>query len=102
MPVYLSFFRQMKLFISSLVIAILATISYHDAHVNAYKVLGIFHTISKSHYIVGNALMKGLAEAGHEVTIISPFREKNPPKNYKEIYLDGLEEASRQGRPICL
>ncbi|KAG5880368.1 hypothetical protein JTB14_029494 [Gonioctena quinquepunctata] len=47
-----------------------------------------------SHNIINNALMSGLAEAGHDVTIISPFTEKNPPKNgsWREIILDGFIE----------
>lgn len=37
-----------------------------NAH--GYNILGVFHTGGKSHYIVGSALMKGLAEAGHNVS----------------------------------
>lgn len=88
----------MKLFLPSFAIAFLATISYHDVDVSAIRILGIFNTLSKSHWFLGNALMKGLAESGHDVTFISPFREKNPPKNYKEIHLDGLAEQSRESK----
>ncbi|KAG5880366.1 hypothetical protein JTB14_029492 [Gonioctena quinquepunctata] len=47
-----------------------------------------------SHYILDNALMRGLAEAGHDVTLISPFTDKNPPENgsWREIILDGFLE----------
>lgn len=61
---------------------------------DAARILGIFPVAAYSHYALGSALMKALAEKGHEVSIITPFREKNPPKNYREIYLDGLSDQS--------
>lgn len=53
-----------------------------------YRVLGVFPIPMKSHYYVGRGLMQGLAERGHEVTVISPFKEKKPIKNYNEIFID--------------
>ncbi|KAJ8928778.1 hypothetical protein NQ314_018636 [Rhamnusium bicolor] len=42
-----------------------------------------------SHYFLGNALARGLAEVGHDVTMVSPFEEKNPPKKgkYRSVIL---------------
>ncbi|VEN63192.1 unnamed protein product [Callosobruchus maculatus] len=56
-----------------------------------YKILVIFPTPIISHYILGEALASGLAEAGHDVTIVSAFQTKNPPNNgsYREIVLTG-------------
>lgn len=51
------------------------------------KILGVFSSPSKSHYFVGFSLMKGLANKGHEVTIIAPFKERNPVKNLKTIFI---------------
>jgi len=45
----------------------------------------VSHTASKSHHTVGFALAKGLAAAGHEVTLISPFPQKKPVKNLFDI-----------------
>lgn len=59
---------------------------------DAYRILGVFTMASYSHYIAGNRLMKELAERGHDVTIITPYKEKNPPKSYRQIYLEGMEE----------
>lgn len=56
---------------------------------DAYRVLGIFHAGSKSHYHLGSALMAALAEKGHEVTLIAPFKLDKPVANLTEIYLDG-------------
>lgn len=49
-----------------------------------YRILGVFPVPSKSHYYVGEALMQGLAERGHEVTLISPFQSSNPINNNNE------------------
>lgn len=64
--------------------------------VNSYKILGIFPVASRSHYYVGHALLKGLANQGHEVTVISPFRVKTPIPNYTEVFLEDSYELFRQ------
>lgn len=61
---------------------------------NCYKILGIFPLGSTSHYAVGEATLKALAEAGHDVTMISVMKTKKPMKNYKEIIIpDSMKEA---------
>lgn len=65
--------------------------------VNSYKILGIYPVGSKSHYYVGHALMKGLALEGHDVTVISPFRLKEPIPNYTEVFLEGAYEGLQTG-----
>lgn len=66
---------------------------------NSLRLLGVFPMPPNSHYILGFKLMKGYAEAGHDVTFISPYetKEKDLPKNgtWKEIYLKGTEQAFR-------
>uniref|UniRef100_V5GU86 UDP-glucuronosyltransferase n=1 Tax=Anoplophora glabripennis TaxID=217634 RepID=V5GU86_ANOGL len=67
------------------------------------RILGMFPTSSPSHYILGGALMKGLAEAGHDVTVISPFVHKHPPKKgkWREIILEGfMEEFNKKFESI--
>lgn len=49
---------------------------------------------SKSHTAVNVAIVKELADRGHEVTVISPFPEKSEIPNYKNIALD--EQAIEQ------
>lgn len=66
----------------------------------AANILGIFPTTSKSHYITSGALMKSLAAAGHNVTMISQFSEKKPIPNFRPYTLDGLKEALEEGSPI--
>ncbi len=60
--------------------------------IESYKILGIFHTTSKSHYIAGGALMKGLAEKGHDVTVISPYPQSKPLKNFHDVTVLGVDK----------
>ncbi|CAH0556951.1 unnamed protein product [Brassicogethes aeneus] len=41
------------------------------------KVLLVFPVPSSSHHILGTSLAKGLANAGHDVTLVSPYVDKN-------------------------
>lgn len=61
-----------------------------------YRILGVFPIPSKSHYYVGQALMQGLAEHGNDVTVISPFKEKKPIKNYNEIFIENSYDWFRE------
>nr|NP_652626.1 UDP-glycosyltransferase family 302 member C1 [Drosophila melanogaster]ACL89167.1 Ugt86Da-PA [synthetic construct]AAF54591.1 UDP-glycosyltransferase family 302 member C1 [Drosophila melanogaster]AAL28439.1 GM04645p [Drosophila melanogaster]AAO74690.1 RE18708p [Drosophila melanogaster]AOQ05761.1 Ugt86Da-RA [synthetic construct] len=65
--------------------------------VSAYNYLVVLHTAARSHYHVGSALAKGLAAAGHQVTIISPFELKKPIKNIKDVPAKSIL-TSMQGR----
>ncbi|CAH1381348.1 unnamed protein product [Tenebrio molitor] len=62
--------------------------------VHSARILGVFPGPIPSHYFLSNSLMKGLAEKGHDVTMISPFVDKIPPKNgsYTNIVLTGFAE----------
>lgn len=62
--------------------------------VETSKILGVFPLATGSHYNLYSQLMKGLAEAGHEVTMVSPYRFKEPPKRgkYRDLVLDGFAE----------
>ena len=55
---------------------------------NGYRILGVFPTQCKSHWIIGHSVMKSLAKAGHSVTIISPFPLKTSIENYHDVSLD--------------
>ncbi|XP_050310241.1 UDP-glycosyltransferase UGT5-like [Anthonomus grandis grandis] len=63
--------------------------------VQGLKLLLVFPLPARSHYILGNELGKGLALQGHEVTMLSSFEEKNPPKGYEEILLHELTDRQR-------
>lgn len=73
-------------------------INIHNSE--AYRILGIFHMGSKSHFHVGSALFKALAKAGHDVTLIAPFKSDKPVENYTEIWLDGYEAHMKEGNVL--
>ncbi|KAJ3642482.1 hypothetical protein Zmor_025265 [Zophobas morio] len=83
----------MKIFV-----ALVCLVVFHSS--KCAKILGVFPMPSPSHYILGSSLMKGLAEQGHDVTVIAPFVEKNPPKkgSYRQIELTGFVETHEQRR----
>lgn len=56
--------------------------------IDAYRILVVFPPTAYSHYALGNRLAKALAEKGHEVTMIAPRKEANPPKLYRQIYME--------------
>uniref|UniRef100_A0A182NHH7 Uncharacterized protein n=1 Tax=Anopheles dirus TaxID=7168 RepID=A0A182NHH7_9DIPT len=64
----------------------------------AYRILCIYPSSGRSHVIVGQALMKGLAERGHDVTMVSPFKLSKPVPNYREIVVqkEDLGQMSRE------
>lgn len=51
------------------------------------KILGLFPHPAISHYQFFQPIMRGLAEAGHDVTVISHFPDKSPPAHYKDLVL---------------
>uniref|UniRef100_A0A336KDN1 CSON005611 protein n=1 Tax=Culicoides sonorensis TaxID=179676 RepID=A0A336KDN1_CULSO len=54
--------------------------------IQSYRILGLFIHPGRSHYVVFNPLMKGLAAKGHNVTVVSYFPEKeNSVPNYKDL-----------------
>ncbi|EDW66951.1 UDP-glycosyltransferase UGT5 [Drosophila virilis] len=64
---------------------LLLLLSVSLGHVWGYSFLLISPTAAKSHFYVGQALAKGLVAAGHEVTVVSPFPQKKPIKNYVDV-----------------
>jgi len=74
------------------VLLLLATVSY----VNSYKILGVIPTMARSHFFVGSALMKGLAEKGHQVTVVSAFPQKKPLKNYRDVPTPNILEIWKE------
>lgn len=70
----------------------------------AYRILGVFPMPGKSHYFLGGTLMKALADAGHDVTTVTPFIDDYTPKSngsWNTVYLDGHVEYMT-GTYFCL
>ena len=68
------------------------------------KILAIFPFQSRSHLIMGSALMKELLKRGHEITMISHHPEKEKIANYTDIYVKTtmMDVLGDQGkRTLC-
>lgn len=61
--------------------------------VAAYNYLVVLPTGARSHYNVGSALAKGLAAAGHQVTLVSAFPLKKPIKNINDVPIPNMLKA---------
>ncbi|KAJ9574473.1 hypothetical protein L9F63_008361, partial [Diploptera punctata] len=53
------------------------------------RILGVFPHVTKSHFVMAEQLMKGLASKGHEVVVLSHFPQKEKIPNYTDISLVG-------------
>lgn len=80
----------MKLF-GSIIVLLIGLVS----SIECYKVLIVSPFVAKSHSIIGEAYMRGLIDAGHEVTMITAYKMKVSSKNYKEIYLEGVDKVNK-------
>lgn len=60
----------------------------------SYRILGLFPHPGASHFHFFEPVLKGLAAAGHEVTVVSHFPKDNPPPNYVDIPLEGMKLLS--------
>ncbi|XP_045469127.1 UDP-glycosyltransferase UGT5-like isoform X5 [Harmonia axyridis] len=69
---------------------------YLSQGVGGSKILGVFWTPSKSHHILGSALLQALAKKGHNVTLLSPFIDDVDIPNFKQIKLTGIEGSLTQ------
>ena len=51
------------------------------------RILGVFPLNVRSHFMMFEALLKGLARKGHQVDVVGVFPLKEPYPNYTDIYL---------------
>lgn len=69
----------------------LCVVAFTFAAVESAKILAVFPFPAKSHFIMLEALAKGLAERGHQVTVVGHFPQKSPVPNYRDVSLEGAE-----------
>lgn len=69
----------MKVFFSAVVLSLFIL------QLDGFRVLGVIPFDSKSHFAIGNSILKCLHKAGHEVTVISSYPQKKPLDNYRDI-----------------
>lgn len=78
-------------FVFNLLVLVL---SYNN-YVDSANILIIYPIPGGSHYNLGSGVARILVEAGHDVTLISPFENKNPPKiggKWTDVVLTGFSE----------
>lgn len=61
------------------------------------RILGIFMIDAFSHFNINNAIMETLATAGHEITVISPFKPKIQLANI--TYIQTRKESPKGESP---
>ncbi|KAJ4434824.1 hypothetical protein ANN_23395 [Periplaneta americana] len=58
------------------------------------RILGLFQFNGKSHFVMFEALLKGLASRGHDVVVVSHFPQESKVPNYTDISVEeSLTEA---------
>jgi glucuronosyltransferase len=55
------------------------------------KILGLFPIAAPSHAAVSFAIVKELAQRGHQVTVLSPYPQEKPIPNYTDIAVHKTE-----------
>ena len=60
-----------------------------------YKILGLFPSTVRSHFVMFEKLVMGLVKKGHEVDVISNFPLKEKLQNYNDISIKGLLPAKQ-------
>lgn len=66
---------------------VFASIVRYNGNIDAARILGMFPLPVRSHFVMCESLMRGLAARGHQVDVVSSFPLKNPPPNYRDISL---------------
>ena len=61
--------------------------------INGYKILGLFPLNMKSHFLMFQSVMKGLARRGHHVSVISHFPLEKSLNNYTDLSLKGSSHS---------
>ncbi|TMW46153.1 hypothetical protein DOY81_008765 [Sarcophaga bullata] len=74
-------FSSFKLFTLFMTLTMLLSLE----NVNSAKILSVFGFPGPSQYIMASALLKALAERGHEITSVSTFPQKKPLKNFRDL-----------------
>lgn len=72
-------------------LVVFGTMTLSPESCEGYRILCAFPVPAKSHFMMFEALMKGLARKGHQVDVISPFPQKKSYPNYTDIVVLPVE-----------
>lgn len=62
-----------------------------SSSVHSLRILGLFPHPGLSHFHFFHPIMRALADAGHDVVVVSHFPDKNSPDNYEDLRLPMTE-----------
>lgn len=62
-----------------------------SSSVQSLRILGLFPHPGLSHFHFFHPIMRALADAGHDVVVVSHFPDKNSPDNYEDLRLPMTE-----------
>lgn len=68
---------------------LLLTLLAFEQDASGYRILGVFPVPGKSHWLMMEQIMIGLARRGHQVDVVSHFPREKPLPNYTDISLAG-------------
>lgn len=57
----------------------------------SYQILGILPFETKSHFAIGESIMKALAEFFHNVTVVSPYPQNQELHFFKDVSISSKE-----------
>lgn len=69
----------------------LALLIFTTIPVQSLRILGLFPHPGLSHFHFFHPIMRALADAGHDVVVVSHFPDKNSPDNYEDLRLPMTE-----------
>ncbi|XP_032453936.1 uncharacterized protein LOC100123458 [Nasonia vitripennis] len=84
---------KMKFLANNLYLTILISILFYTQPITSLRILGLFPFQMRSHYVMCEELMRGLAAKGHRVDIYSHFPLKQKLPNYHDYSLVGTLPA---------
>jgi glucuronosyltransferase len=79
---------------------VFSTLLFFTSKVAPDKILALFPDIAKSHFVMGEALMKGLAARGHQVFVVFFFNDTATTEIYTDISLVGSMRNAVEDTPL--
>lgn len=70
--------------------------------INALNILALFPHPAISHFRFFQPILRGLADAGHNLTVVGLFKYENAPANYRDIILPGEVLTNAIGLQVCV
>ena len=77
---------------------IFVLVAFFAASSRGAKILGFLPFGASSHFTIGQAIVKSLHKVGHEVTMLSPYPQKKPLKNYRDISTKDILDKYEKGK----